>query len=73
MKKLADKKAGFFKLFVQRGKNMIPDLERLTEREKQMKALYQGEGREFLSRPMSYAEYKKLIEEHPEYPDVGRL
>ena len=53
MKKLADKKAGFFKLFVQRGKTMIPDLERLTEREKQMKALYQGEGREFLSRPMS--------------------
>lgn len=46
-------------------------LEDLTEREKQMKKLYQGEGRSFLSHPMSYAEYKKLMAEHPEYPDVG--
>ena len=52
---------------------MLPELERLTSMEKKMKELYQGEGNNFLSRPMSYAEYKKLIEEHPEYPDVGRL
>ena len=49
---------------------MIRKLETLTEREKQMKKLYLGEGREFLSRPMSFAEYKKLMAEHPEYPDV---
>lgn len=50
---------------------MIRKLGTLTEREKQMKKLYLGEGREFLSRPMSFAEYKKLMAEHPEYPDVG--
>lgn len=49
---------------------MIRKLETLTEREKQMKKLYLGGGREFLSRPMSFAEYKKLMAEHPEYPDV---
>ena len=50
---------------------MIRKLETLTEREKKMKKLYQGEGREFLSCPMSFVEYKQLIREHPEYPDVG--
>ena len=50
---------------------MIRKLETLTEREKQMKKLYLGEGNDFLSRPMSFAEYKQLIREHPEYPDVG--
>lgn len=50
---------------------MLPELERLTSMEKKMKELYQGEGENFLSRPMSYAEYKHLMEEHPEYPDVG--
>lgn len=50
---------------------MIRKLETLTEREKKMKKLYQGEGREFLSCPMSFAEYQQLIREHPEYPDVG--
>lgn len=50
---------------------MIRKLENLTEREKQLKELYQGEGKEILSHPMNYAEYKKLIEEHAEYPDVG--
>ena len=50
---------------------MVRDLTILTEREKQMKRLYEGEGRKFLSRPMSYAQYKKMIEEHPDYPDVG--
>lgn len=50
---------------------MIRELEALTERERQMKKLYLGEGREFLSCPMSFAEYKKLTAEHPEYPDVG--
>lgn len=52
---------------------MIRELECLTEQEKQMKKLYQGEGKDFLSHPMSYAEYKKLIEDHPEYPDVGSI
>ena len=50
---------------------MIRRLETLTEREKKMKKLFQGEGREFLSTPMSFAEYKKLIQEHPGYPNVG--
>ncbi len=50
---------------------MIRKLETLTEREKQMKKLYLGEGKDFLSRPMSFAEYKRLMEAHPEYPDVG--
>lgn len=50
---------------------MIRKLETLTEREKQMKKLYQGEGKDFLSCPMSFAEYKRLMEAHPEYPDVG--
>lgn len=50
---------------------MIRKLETLTEQEKKMKKLFQGEGREFLSTPMSFAEYKKLIQEHPGYPNVG--
>lgn len=50
---------------------MIRKLETLTEREKQMKKLYLGVGKDFLSRPMSFAEYKRLMEAHPEYPDVG--
>lgn len=50
---------------------MIRKLETLTEREKKMKKLFQGEGREFLSTPMSFAEFKKLIQEHPGYPNVG--
>ena len=50
---------------------MIRKLETLTEREKQMKKLFQGEGREFLSTRMSFAEFKKLIQEHPGYPNVG--
>lgn len=39
----------------------------LTEQEKFLKKLYLGEGRKILSTPMSYAAYKKLMQEHPEY------
>lgn len=56
---------------LKKGFDMIRKLETLTEREKQMKRLYQEGGKDFLARPMSFVEYKKLTAEHPEYPDVG--
>ena len=39
----------------------------LTDQEKFLKKLYQGEGQKILSTPMQYAAYKKLMQEHPEY------
>lgn len=42
------------------------DFKELTEQEKFLKKLYQGQYREILSVPMQYATYQKLMKEHPQ-------
>lgn len=43
----------------------------LTDQELAFKKMYQGEGKEILSRPVAYAEYLQLIQKHPEFVNLG--
>lgn len=45
--------------------------EKLTEQEKAMKEMYLGAGHDVLSAPIEYADYLRLIQEHPEFVNLG--
>lgn len=49
---------------------MFESLLPLTEKEKKMKQIYVREGKEMLSRPMSYAQYCKMMEENMDFLDL---
>ncbi len=51
---------------------MMIDFFQLTEKEKIMKKIYENEGGTFLTTPMTYGDYNKLIEEYPDFLDIRK-